>query len=286
MAVDSSHTKTNDIVDSPGQQTAKQAILWNEENHDDLITDYNAHTHDNTYALLDGDVLDIDFTPTNYTPDATPAEASDVDDLAAHLYGIDAALALLADGDKLDIDWNPTNYTPDSTIAEADDADDLSAHLKGIDTAIGNFSSSSVKVLLAVGTATTSIANTEVDVEWDTTPDLNTTNVTINGTNPEEIEINTDGVYLFDVSVRSQGNNNVELLLSTYVDYGAGFVSRSDYVSSNYASLDADQDTGNASLHIALDLDNGEKVKFSAYGDADGTAVLMTAGTLLRVTQL
>ena len=93
MAVDSSHTKTNDIVDSPGQQTAKQAILWNEENHDDLITDYNAHTHNNTNALLDGDVLDITYTPTNYTPDATPAEASDVDDLAAYLYGIDAALA-------------------------------------------------------------------------------------------------------------------------------------------------------------------------------------------------
>ena len=38
-----------------------------------------------------GDHLDIDFTPTNYTPDATPAEAADVDDLAAHLAGIDTA---------------------------------------------------------------------------------------------------------------------------------------------------------------------------------------------------
>ncbi len=42
---------------------------------------------------LDGDHLGVDFTPTNYTPDSAPAEASDDDDLAAHLKGIDTALA-------------------------------------------------------------------------------------------------------------------------------------------------------------------------------------------------
>lgn len=41
---------------------------------------------------LDGDHLDIDMTPTAYVPDTTPAEAANVDDLAAHLYGIDVAL--------------------------------------------------------------------------------------------------------------------------------------------------------------------------------------------------
>jgi hypothetical protein len=43
-------------------------------------------------VALDGDHLDIDFTPTYYTPVATPAEADDADDLAAHLYGIDQKL--------------------------------------------------------------------------------------------------------------------------------------------------------------------------------------------------
>lgn len=38
---------------------------------------------------IDGDHLDIDFTPTGYTPATTPAEAAHVDDLAAHLYGLD-----------------------------------------------------------------------------------------------------------------------------------------------------------------------------------------------------
>jgi hypothetical protein len=41
---------------------------------------------------IDGDHLDIDFTPANYTPDTTPSEADHVDDLAAHLKGIDLAL--------------------------------------------------------------------------------------------------------------------------------------------------------------------------------------------------
>jgi len=42
---------------------------------------------------LDGDHLDIDFTPSEYTPDLSPPEADDVDSLAAHLKGIDNALA-------------------------------------------------------------------------------------------------------------------------------------------------------------------------------------------------
>jgi len=49
-------------------------------------------------SVLDGDKLDIDFTPSNYTPSATPAEADDVDDLAAHLQGIDTALASAGGG--------------------------------------------------------------------------------------------------------------------------------------------------------------------------------------------
>jgi hypothetical protein len=130
-------------------------------------------TIDPSLNTIDGDKLDIDFTPTNYTPDASPAEASDVDDLAAHLKGIDSALTSSGDmtvaiydpagiaqqivgttasqtltnkdinpalngidGDKLDIDFTPSNYTPDDSISEADDVDDLAAHLKGIDTAL------------------------------------------------------------------------------------------------------------------------------------------------------
>ena len=128
---------------------------------DDHHAKVHAADHISGTDEVDGDKLDIDFTPSNYTPAATPAEADDADDLAAHLYGIDQKFAAIAhsattgqttddhhakvhaadhisgtdevDGDKLDIDFTPSNYTPATTPAEADDVDDLAAHLYGID---------------------------------------------------------------------------------------------------------------------------------------------------------
>lgn len=41
---------------------------------------------------IDGDKLDIDWSPTSYTPDSSPSEADDVADLTAHLKGIDTVL--------------------------------------------------------------------------------------------------------------------------------------------------------------------------------------------------
>jgi len=41
---------------------------------------------------LDADKADIDWNPSNYTPATDPAEADSVDNLTAHLYGIDQSL--------------------------------------------------------------------------------------------------------------------------------------------------------------------------------------------------
>jgi hypothetical protein len=46
---------------------------------------------------IDGDLIDIDYAETNYTP-ATTGVASDVNHLAAHLEGIDAAIGALGGG--------------------------------------------------------------------------------------------------------------------------------------------------------------------------------------------
>jgi len=51
-------------------------------------------TIDPSANTIDGDKLDITFTPTNYTPDSSPPEADDADDLTAHLKGIDTQLAV------------------------------------------------------------------------------------------------------------------------------------------------------------------------------------------------
>lgn len=42
---------------------------------------------------VDGDQLDIDWDPSNYTPATNPSEVTSADHLTAHLYGIDIALA-------------------------------------------------------------------------------------------------------------------------------------------------------------------------------------------------
>lgn len=97
---------------------------------------------------IDGDLLDVDYIPTNYTRAAT-SPATHIEHLAAHLIGINAAFALKAstshasthitaggdeiDGDRLDIDWNPTNYSPTTAPAEVTSLDHLVAHLAGID---------------------------------------------------------------------------------------------------------------------------------------------------------
>lgn len=63
---------------------------------------------------IDGDKLDIDFTPANYSPDTTPAEADNVDNLAAHLAGIDNAI-----GQWYGLAWNESsdNYTRCGSLA-------------------------------------------------------------------------------------------------------------------------------------------------------------------------
>jgi len=42
---------------------------------------------------IDGDVIDIDFTPSAYTPDVSPPQVSSTEHLTAHLAGIDTILA-------------------------------------------------------------------------------------------------------------------------------------------------------------------------------------------------
>jgi len=129
-------------------------------------------------TIIDGDVIDIDWDPTYYTPDTTPSEASDVDDLTAHLYGIDQELNTIdgkadthvtrheqtgadeMDGDKLDIDWDPTYFTPD-TPAEGNDVNSLSSHLKGIDDKFG-------ETRLLVDTTGRSASNTTSETTFST----------------------------------------------------------------------------------------------------------------------
>jgi len=99
---------------------------------------------------VDGDRLDIDYVPTNYVRDITPPEVTNVQELTAHLAGIDNALVGggpvplhasthvrgatdVIDGDILEITFTPVNYTPNTTPPQVTNTDELTAHLAGIE---------------------------------------------------------------------------------------------------------------------------------------------------------
>lgn len=65
----------------------------------EVMRSHHAALHERAgVAEIDGDHLDIDYTPTYSIPATTPAEAASVDDLAAHLFGVDALFGHFAKG--------------------------------------------------------------------------------------------------------------------------------------------------------------------------------------------
>jgi hypothetical protein len=137
-----------------------------------LVVEDHASTHiQGGSDEIDGDQLDIDFTPSNYAPSVSPPEVTDLNQLTAHLAGIDLALLTVEshasthilggsdeiDGDQLDIDFTPTNYTPTTTPPEVSNVDHLTAHLAGIDaelSGIGGFSNLTASSVTTVQTTT------------------------------------------------------------------------------------------------------------------------------------
>jgi len=65
---------------------------------------------------IDGDTLDIDFVPTNYTRNTTPPQVTDVEELTAHLAGIDNALGGLANDGSGILTWG-NNSVANSTAS-------------------------------------------------------------------------------------------------------------------------------------------------------------------------
>jgi len=66
---------------------------------------------------VDGDKVDIDWSPSNYTPATTPTEVDDVHQLTAHLYGIDQRVAIATDASRGTIEL--------ATVAEAKTGTDV-----------------------------------------------------------------------------------------------------------------------------------------------------------------
>jgi hypothetical protein len=141
--------------------------------------------------------------------------------------------------------------------------------------------------MLAVGTSTASVANTTIYASWDTTSSDaladSSNNIVVNDSDATQIDIGADGRYQIDCSFRMSGNNRIEAFCRTWLDTGSGFVRQSMHTASNYSSRDTDQNTGVVTLSTILSLSSGDKLKFQAEADADGTANMVLNGTLLRI---
>ena len=90
---DSEYIQRDGSVAMTGALDMGAQQITNVGNVDGVDVSAHASRHERAGAdEIDGDHVDIDFTPSNYTPSIVPAEAAHVDDLAAHLAGIDDAL--------------------------------------------------------------------------------------------------------------------------------------------------------------------------------------------------
>ena len=138
---------------------------------------------------------------------------------------------------------------------------------------------SAPKTFLAIGTSTASLANSTIDITWDT-PEISDSDITLSS---NELTFAVAGTYTIDLSARVSGNNRVESTLRTFRDTGGGYSELTNHTASNYNLRDTDQNTGSTALSTMLALSAGDKLKFQITGDTDGTAVLMTGGTILRV---
>lgn len=139
-----------------------EGLVWSNANSQyeptAVVSGSHASDHERGGAdEIDGDHLDIDLTPDNYTPTIDPAEAAHVDDLAAHLGGIDDELgnkadasheadhvyggSFIIDADTLVISYSPSAYTPSDSPDEVTTATELTSHLYGIDDELNQKSS-------------------------------------------------------------------------------------------------------------------------------------------------
>jgi hypothetical protein len=112
----------------------------------------STHIHSGTDEI-DGDLLDVDYSPSNYTSTSGSNGTTSTQELTSHLKGIDTKLGGTftatahasshvhgagdeVDGDLLDVDYSPTNYTSTSGANGTSSTQELTSHLTGIDAAL------------------------------------------------------------------------------------------------------------------------------------------------------
>lgn len=134
--------------------------------------------------------------------------------------------------------------------------------------------------LFAAGTDVGSIENLTRNLTWATPSPFNG-DVTVSGAN---ITFDTAGDYQIDVVARAiTTNNRFQLIVQGQLDTGSGYADVTPWIADNYAARDSSFDTGCVVLPLLISANVGDRVRFNATANAVGNAVLLAAGTSLRI---
>jgi len=137
------------------------------------------------------------------------------------------------------------------------------------------------KTLLAIGSGTDNVANTEVDLKWKV-PEISDSGIVISSSST--ITFTTAGTYQIDVAARTTGDGRIEGQIRTYLDTdGEGWIEQTSHIATDYSSRDTDQDAGTTNLSTMFALGAGHKLKFTCKANSDDAATMVQAGTILRI---
>lgn len=146
-----------------------------------------------------------------------------------------------------------------------------------IDAHIADDTKHSRQLATAHSTAVTSVANTNFLLDWDTVTRTDS-NFTITGT---DITCNFTGDVEIDATATVDTNNRSEVILEVLKNT----VAETTSYTANYATRDADQNTGSTNMRYIVSVTTGDILTVRVTGDTDGTCVLRD-GTRLIVEAL
>ncbi len=195
------HRHVNKDLDLPMRAIKRDAdrlIATHKTDADAHHTKDHASRHERAGAdQVDGDHLDVDFTPSNYVPSTAPAEAANVDDLAAHLKGIDTGMLAtfredISFSDYIETNARTTEHHMHGEIVALSTAEAISSG-GGFNAVVG-ISRVMIVVIAGSDTAgTITLTGTSVDRDTGAETASDTDTLTIDGVSTDSSDTDAAG---------------------------------------------------------------------------------------------
>ena len=271
MAVDSSFTKSNDIVDSPGSQTAKQAILWNESNLDDLITAFNAHTHNATTDTLTNKTIDADNNTISNIE-----HGAECDEPSSGVHGVTGSIVGTTDTQTL---TNKTIDADNSTISNLEhgaEVDEPASGVHGVTGTLVGTSDTQTLTNKTIAAASNTVTISVSDLSDGITATGAEINTACDGITATAAELNSAadgiGVTIPRTKVVEIGDWNMDTTTSKAIAHGLNLTQivavramvRNDADDARYMAQGYDQVTG-TDTHLAVMATGAGNVNLQRY---------------------